>query len=121
MRQADFSNMPQPLKDAFLRVTPDTARLRTMHEKDAERMRNFVDVPDELVRSVRAPTLVVIGDRDIVRPEHAVELTRLIPDARLLILPAGHGDYLGEAVMTQKETRQPEAAAALIEEFLDGS
>jgi pimeloyl-ACP methyl ester carboxylesterase len=119
MQQANFSNMPQPLKDAFLRVTPDTGRLMTMQHKDAERMRNFTDVPDELVRSVRAPTLIVIGDRDIVRPEHAVELTRLIPDARLLILPAGHGDYLGEAVMTQKETRQPELTAALIEEFLD--
>ena len=119
MEQADFSSMPQPLKDAFLRVTPDSARLRTMHDKDAERMRNFADVPDDLVRSVRAPTLIVIGDRDIVRPEHAVELTRLMPDARLLVLPAGHGDYLGEAVMTQGETRQPEQTAGLIEDFLD--
>lgn len=95
MRQADFSNMPQPLKDAFLRVNPDTAQLRRMHDKDAERMRNFRDVPDSLVASVRAPTLVVLGDRDIVRPEHALELTRLIPNARLLVLPCGHGDYLG--------------------------
>jgi pimeloyl-ACP methyl ester carboxylesterase len=119
MKQADFSNMPQPLKDAFLRVNPDTAQLRTMHDKDAERMRSFTDVPDELVRSVRAPTLIVLGDRDIVKPEHAVELTRLIPGARLLVLPGGHGDYLGEAVMTQTETRQPELTAAMIDLFLD--
>lgn len=52
-------------------------------------------------------------------PEHAVELTRLIPDARLLILPGGHGDYLGEAVATQADTRVPELTAGLIEEFLD--
>jgi pimeloyl-ACP methyl ester carboxylesterase len=119
MEQADFSNMPQPLKDAFLRVNPDTQQLETMHDKDAARMRNFKDVPDDLVRSVRAPTLIVLGDQDIVRLEHAVELTRLISGARLLILPAGHGDYLGEAVMTQKDTRYPEQTAALIEEFLD--
>jgi pimeloyl-ACP methyl ester carboxylesterase len=119
MAQADFSNMPQPLKDAFLRVNPDARQLRTMHDKDAARMRSFEDVPDDLIRSVRAPTLIVIGDQDIVRPEHAVELARSIPGARLLILPGGHGDYLGEAVMTQSETRYPELTAGLVEEFLD--
>lgn len=121
MKKADFSNMPQPLKDAFLRVNPDERKLRTMHDKDAARMQSFKDVPDDLVRSVRAPTLIVLGDQDLVKPEHAVELTRLIPGARLLILPGGHGDYLGEAVMTQKETRYPELTARLIEEFLDSS
>jgi pimeloyl-ACP methyl ester carboxylesterase len=119
MEQADFSNMPQPLKDAFLRVNPDAQKLRTMHDKDAARMRSFKDVPDDLVRSVRAPTLIVLGDRDIVKLEHAVELTRLIPGARLLILPGGHGDYLGEAVMAPADTRYPELTARLIEEFLD--
>lgn len=119
MERATFSNMPQPLKDAFLRVNPDAQKLRTMHDKDASRMRNFKDIPDALVASVRAPTLIVIGDRDIVRLEHAVELTRLIPGARLLILPGGHGDYLGEVVATQEGTRYPELTARLIEEFLD--
>jgi pimeloyl-ACP methyl ester carboxylesterase/GAF domain-containing protein len=104
MKQADFSNMPQ---------------LKTMHDKDAARMQRFTDVPDDALRSVRAPTLIVLGDRDIVTPEHALELTRLISGARLLILPGGHGDYLGEAVMTQKQTRYPELTARLIEEFLD--
>ncbi len=119
MKQADFSNMPQPLKDAFLRVNPDVQQLKTMHDKDAERMRTFEDVPDDLVRSVHMPTLIVLGDQDIVKPEHAVELARLISGARLLILPGGHGDYLGEAVMTQKDSRYPELTARLIEEFLD--
>ena len=60
----------------------------------------------------------MLGDQDIVKLEHAVELTRLISGARLLILPGGHGDYLGEAVMTQKHTRYPELTARLIDEFL---
>ena len=119
MKKADFSNMPQPLKDAFLRVNPDVQKLKTMHDKDAARMQSFKDVPDDLVRSVRAQTLIVLGDQDIVKPEHALELTRLISGARLLILPGGHGDYLGEAVMTQTDTRYPELTARLIEEFLD--
>lgn len=117
--RADFSSMPQPLKDAFLRVNPDVSQLETIHDKDAARMRSFRDVPDALVASVRAPTLIVLGDQDIVKPEHALELTRLIPGARLLVLPGGHGDYLGEAVMTQAETPYPELTARLIEEFLD--
>jgi pimeloyl-ACP methyl ester carboxylesterase/uncharacterized protein YndB with AHSA1/START domain len=119
MKRADFSNMPQPLKDAFLRVNPNVQQLKTMHDKDAARMQSFKDVPDDSVRSVRAPTLIVLGDQDIVKPEHAVELTRLISGARLLVLPGGHGDYLGEAVMTQKPTRYPELTARLIDEFLD--
>ena len=119
MKDADFSSMPQPLKDAFLRVNPDTAQLRRMHDKDARRMQAFEDIPDDRIRAVRAPTLVVLGDRDIVRAEHAVALTRLLPDARLLVLPGGHGDYLGEAVMTRRETRLPEITAGLIDTFLN--
>src|SRR5436190_11729011 len=57
MARADFSNMPQPLKDAFLKVNPDPAKLRVMHDKDAERMRSFADVPDQALESPRASTL----------------------------------------------------------------
>ena len=119
IQSADISNMPQPLKDAFLKVNPDPAKLKTMHDKDAERMRHFTDVPDADVRAIRAPTLIIIGDRDIVKPEHAIELTQLIPNARLMVLPGGHGDYLGEAIMTQRATRAPELTAGFVEEFLD--
>jgi pimeloyl-ACP methyl ester carboxylesterase len=116
---ADISNMPQPLQDAFLKVNPDPAKLRTMHDKDAERMRHFSDVPDAEVRAVRAPTLILLGDRDVVKPEHAVELAHSMPNARLTVLIGGHGDYLGEALMTQRPTRAPELTAGLVEEFLD--
>lgn len=118
MERVDFSNMPQQLKDAFLSVNPDAQQLRTMHDKDAARMLSFEDVPDEVVRSIRAATLILIGDRDIVKPEHAVELARLIPGARLLILPAGHGDYLGEIVAAENAPHDPELTALLVERFL---
>lgn len=118
MQQARFSNMPQPLKDAFLEVNPDPDKLRTMHDKDAQRMLSFQDVPDHQLASIRVKTLVVVGDRDIVKPEHAVELTRLIPDARLLVLLGGHGDYLGEALSTPQPSNYPELTAALIGKFI---
>src|SRR5205085_237182 len=74
MRQAEIGNMPQALRDAFLAVNPDPRKLQTMHDKDAARMRGFRDVPDAAVRGVRAPTLIVTGDRDVPRLEHAIEL-----------------------------------------------
>jgi pimeloyl-ACP methyl ester carboxylesterase len=52
----------------------------------------------EDVRGIAAPTILVIGDSDIVRPEHGVELFRLLgggaigdpaglPRSRLAVLP----------------------------------
>lgn len=108
IHRTDFDEMPQSLKDAFLRVNPDPSKLRVMHDKDLARMRAFPDVPDERLREIQAPTLILSGDRDVATPEHAVELSRLIPQARLLILPSGHGEYLEQA-----ET------AGLVAAFLD--
>lgn len=119
IRSTDFAGMPQGLKDAFLQVNPDPAKLRIMHDKDLERMRHFQDVPEGELHALRVPTLILIGDRDVTRPEHAVELTHLIPDARLIVLVGGHGEYLGEATMPQR-ARAPELTAGLVEEFLDG-
>jgi hypothetical protein len=48
-----------------------------------------------------------------------VELTRLLPHARLMILPGGHGDYLGELLGAQPGSPYPELSAGLIEQFLD--
>jgi pimeloyl-ACP methyl ester carboxylesterase len=116
--QANFSNMPQPLKDAFLKVNPDQQRLRTMCEKDIDRMRHFKDVPIQELKSVRAPTLILLGDRDVPKLEHAVELSREIAGARLLVLPGGHGEYLGELLTMKPGSGAPELTARHVEEFL---
>ena len=121
MDRAEFSNMPQALKEAFLAANPDERQLRTMHDQDAQRMRQFADVPDADVMALDAEVLIVAGDHDIVRLEHLVALSRQIPRARLLVLPGGHGDYLGEAVMTTAPSRYPALTAALVEEFLGGA
>ena len=118
IQSADFASMPQPLKDAFLQVNPDPAKLRVMHDKDLERMRHFQDVPDAELRALRVSTLILTGDRDITRLEHAVELTHLISGARLIVLPGGHGEYMNEITLPQR-ARAPELTAGLIEEFLD--
>jgi pimeloyl-ACP methyl ester carboxylesterase len=119
LSKPSFDTMPQPLKDAFLRVVPDPVRLRNMHDKDAERMQNFEEVSDDDLRALKAPTLVIAGDRDVVTADHAVELSHLIPNARLIILPAAHGDYLGELIMAVENDDYPALTARLIERFLD--
>jgi pimeloyl-ACP methyl ester carboxylesterase len=121
IKQADIANMPQVLKDAFLAVNPDSQRLKTMHDKDAARMAGFTDVPDSIVRAVLAPTLIITGDRDVARVEHALELSRVFPDARLIVLPSGHGDYLAEASSAPAETGYAEITARLLERFLSDS
>ena len=46
----------------------------------------------EQLQSIKAPTLIIVGDEDIVTPEHAVEMFRTIPGAQLCVVPhAGHG------------------------------
>ena len=56
--------------------------------------------PGELGR-LAVPTLVIWGERDpLGRVPVARALTRLIPDARLEVLPTGHGPWLGRPVET---------------------
>ena len=53
---------------------------------------------------------LVIGDRDIVTPEHAVEMFRTIPGAQLCVVPnAAHGVMPKEAIL---RFLQEEAASA---------
>jgi pimeloyl-ACP methyl ester carboxylesterase len=58
-----------------------------MHDKAVQRMHDFKDIPADAIRSIAAPTLVVVGDADVIRPEHAVETFRLLPHAQLAVLP----------------------------------
>jgi len=81
---------------AALERSPDhwpafLARLKEMWSVEPE-------IADEELRRIQAPTLLIVGDRDIVTPEHAVEMFRSIPDAQLCIVPdAGHGAMPHEA------------------------
>lgn len=118
IKHADIANMPPALKEAFLAVNPSSQKLKTMHDKDAARMVGFTDVPDAAVRGVQAPTLIISGDRDVAKPEHAIELSRLFPDARLVVLPSGHGDYLAEASSAPADTAYAEITSRLVNRFL---
>jgi len=118
MQQATPDNMPQPLKDEYLKINPDTAGLHAMFHRDANRMLSFKDISKEDICKIQAPALVINGDADVVTTEHALELSRTLPHAHLAILPGGHGEYIGEIMATDKSSKIPLLVVALIDEFL---
>ena len=120
MARPTFDGMPQPLKDAFLKINADTNALYKMYERDVARMQSFSDISEDLIKKIKAPAFIIIGDADVVRPEHAVEMYRLLPHSRLAIIPGGHGDYIGE-ITTRQDTILISATVSLIEEFLSES
>ena len=71
-------------------------------------MVNDPDVkPDELGR-IHAPTLVIAGDRDMIKESHTRLIAARIPDARLEIIPGDH--FIAN--------KQPEAFNAAVLSFL---
>lgn len=117
MKKSTINDMPQVLKDEFLKVTRDSIKLQNLFEKCSKRMQEFKDWDDSLLKSIQASTLIVAGDTDVAKPEHYVEMFRLIPHCQLMIIPGGHGKFMGEISFTRTE-RNVAAFVPLVEEFL---
>jgi pimeloyl-ACP methyl ester carboxylesterase len=119
MSQAKLENMPAQLKDGYRKVAADTNGLQIMHDRDAKRMVNFKDIPDEQIKSIKASALIIIGDKDVVTPEHALELHRQIANSELAIIPGGHGEYIGEITTLSPDFKESDLVVPMIERFLD--
>ena len=118
LNHSTLKDMPQLLKDAYKEVTPDPSNLSKLYEKDKKRILEFKDWKAQDIHSINAPTLIIVGDEDVVRPEHAVELFRLFPRARLTILPGVHGAYIAEVTTGMEHSNIPDLTVSIIEEFL---
>jgi pimeloyl-ACP methyl ester carboxylesterase len=118
-QHASLENMPSPLKDAYRKINPDPKGLQAMFNRDVARMIGFKDIPDAAIQAIQAPALVINGDAEVVRTEHALELSRLLPHAKLAILPGGHGDYIGEICAVDKHSKIPALVVAMINDFLN--
>lgn len=110
-----------PIEAEYLRVAPNPDAFPTLVLKVRELTMRAEDLPDEAVKAIAAPTMIVIGDADIIRPEGAAELFRWrgggvpgdyfgLPPARLAILP-------GTTHMTLPT--RTDWLCSMIEEFLD--
>ncbi|MEP6674881.1 MAG: alpha/beta hydrolase [Ferruginibacter sp.] len=56
-------------------------------------MRDYPHIPYEKLHTIKAPVLIMGGDRDVIRPEHLVKMFQNIPNSQLCILPGTtHGE-----------------------------
>jgi pimeloyl-ACP methyl ester carboxylesterase len=118
MKNADFKDMPEEYKQTFLSINPSQQALLTMFDQCVCRMQHFTDIPESTIRTIKSPALILSGDQDVPLPEHAVEMYRILPNARVAIFPGGHGDYMGE-LTTLKTAHNPTVALPVIEDFLN--
>lgn len=88
-----------PWHDEYLRIAPRPQDFATLFAKKTQMDQGIQDLPAAAIQAIQAPTLLIIGDSDLVRPEHAVEMFRLLgggvfgdmppglPPSQLAILP----------------------------------
>ena len=114
MRAEAFAGTP--VETAFYEHTPDAAAFDAYLEKMKVLNINDQNISDEQLRSISAKTMVIVGDADGVKPEHALAMFKLrgggdeeaaasgvlqhAPAARLVILPAtSHVGISGESAV----------------------
>jgi len=83
---ADFA--PKILKDHYDKVAPDPKQWPMLVAKIKRMALEFKGFAPADMKAIKASVLITLGDRDGVRPEHVVEMYRLIPNAQLAIFPA---------------------------------
>src|SRR6266700_4282915 len=87
-----------PFYEEYTRIAPHPQDFPRLFAKQQQLDSEIQDWPVEAIRAIKAPTLLIIGDADVVRPEHTVELFRLLgggvagdlvglPRAQLAVLP----------------------------------
>lgn len=81
-----------PWHEEYLRIAPRPEDFAVLFEKKTEMDRGTQDLSADAIRAIEAPTLLVLGDSDLVRPEHAVEMFRLLGGGVFGDLPAGLPD-----------------------------
>jgi pimeloyl-ACP methyl ester carboxylesterase len=78
-----------PWHDEYMNIAPFPEHFATLFAKKTDMDRNTRDIPSESIMGIKSPTLIVIGDSDLVRPEHAVEMFRLLGGGVFGDTPAG--------------------------------
>ncbi len=94
-------NAPEP--EAFERIS---GRLNAM-------LADWKGYTPADLRAIHAPVLLVVGDNDFIRVEHAAEMARLLIDAQLAVLPGTtHQGILkrGDWVVSLMDARMAKAA-----------
>jgi pimeloyl-ACP methyl ester carboxylesterase len=112
-----------PFEQGYARVAPNPGDWPKLIEKIKEMEHDTPEWTADDLRDLAAPTMLLVGDSDIVQPEHTVELFRLLgggvigdlaglPRARLAVLP-------GTTHITLMQ--RADWLAPMVAEFLDAT
>ncbi|WP_236796885.1 alpha/beta fold hydrolase [Amycolatopsis sp. GM8] len=80
---ADFREMTEE----YQRIAPEPERLATVQTRLSAAVAGMEGWSADQLRAITAPTLLIIGDHDFVRFDHAIEMKELIRGAQLAVLP----------------------------------
>ena len=102
MLAAKPDDWPQNFRENYERLSPDGPSHWPLVLKRIQAMWAVEpNYTDEQMAGIKAPTLVIAGDNDVITPEHSVAMFRAIPNAQLCVLPgAGHGVMPNETIPT---------------------
>ena len=78
-----------PWHEEYMLIAPHPENFDNLFAKKTQMDRQTKDIPAEAIRAIQAPTLLMLGDSDLVRPEHAVEMFRLLGGGVFGDTPAG--------------------------------
>lgn len=78
-----------PWHEEYMRIAPRPEDFPRLFAKKTAMDRQIKDVPAEAIQAIKAPVLILIGDSDIARPEHAVEMFRLLGGGVFGDMPTG--------------------------------
>jgi pimeloyl-ACP methyl ester carboxylesterase len=110
-----------PFEQDYAKVAPNPGDWPKLIEKITRMDADLPEWTADDIRNLAAPTMLIIGDSDIVKPEHAVEMFRLLgggvigdlaglPRSRLAVLP-------GTTHITL--VQRADWLASMVGEFLD--
>lgn len=71
-------------------------------------MVNEPNIQPEELRAIQAPTLVIVGTKDMIKQEHTEIIAQSIPNAKLSVIPGDH--FIAN--------KNPEAFNKVVEDFL---
>lgn len=98
-----------PMESAYTAVAPEPERFEVLVDKMRAAMLAGMGCADDEIRAIEAPTLLIVGDSDIVQPSKVLDLFRLLggatsegpmgpqvdPDRQFAVLPGvTHYDIL---------------------------
>ncbi len=75
--------------DEYMRIAPRPEDFSRLFAKKTRMDQQMKDIPADSIRAIKSPTLLIIGNSDLVRPEHIVEMFRLLGGGVFGDTPAG--------------------------------